>query len=361
MQPEHKAQRLVPFALSDLPLIGQQTLAKSPYRIVREALAIAPNTHLDVVDNLGQHESGYERNAMLRRTRNVGMLTGILRTAIAAGGREAGEHSDICSASRNPNAPGGLLTQMLRNVNKRAALEAYINPATPKKAKQQLTIGRAGALIETGETSEGQTIRANELVLANPWMLQNPTGWCGDIRRAFTNSPAATKSTLAAVRKTSHINIEKHPANRGIDIATLDVTALLQLECGAGDVLALAKPEFTETDAIYISNRDSLTETHIVGRIINRYGVVVALTHNKKNIDRASNWNREIATQWLAPLLAWGSPIGGVEQLTEEEYHDTQIAITLLGDNQQNWEAFTTLLPDWYGTSIEAATAVCNV
>lgn len=333
-------------------------MARTQNLILRAAIAIAPGTSLDVIDTLTREAEPFIRSAYLRRTRNLRPLKAILRKAYLRQDKHGDPSGDSVNACRNANVPIGLLIQMLKHPDANIALAAFCNPSTPESARRNLTPQQAGTLVGTGLTPGGQEVRANELVLANPWMLENPAiGWCGDIRRAFTNSPTATKSVLLAVKDTNDIHIEKHPAYRGVDVTTLDVNALLGLETGVSDLIAINKPEFTETDAMHIINRASRVDGHIAGRLINRYGIGMAQAYDKR-----AEWHEIISTMWLAPLLGWSKTIHEPHHATvEDERQNALISIKLLDDNQHNWETLVDLLPNWHGTVLEAVKTACKL
>lgn len=339
-----------------LPLAAQRILAKDRDKECRTALAASPYTDPSVLATLTRDRiPGVRRFAHLR-TDDVEMLSSELSRG------KAGISTPY--AARNPLAPKELLVKALSSLNEQTALGAYVNPATPEDERRKLTPERAVEIVAVGGSNHDRVVRAHELAVNNPWMLERICEWDGNVRRALAGLPQATEEHLSAITaagRSGSIAVRRHPIRR-VDLRERPVGTFSALELStfggaAFDMLALDHQDFGPATARMIINRrdECEAEPHIIGRIVNRFGPEV-LEHD--TIPAVVLWSgtRFHAAGWVAPVmefLMFNMPI---------EWAALRPAVESLGADVGAWELFLQLIDEsWQGTAEEAAEAAFNL
>lgn len=339
-----------------LPLAAQRILAKDRDKECRTALAASPHTDPSVLATLIRDRiPGIRRFAHLR-TDDVEALSAELSR----------EKTGISTpyAARNPLAPKELLVEALASPNEQTALGAYVNPATPEDERRKLTPERATEIVAVGGSNHDRVVRAHELTVNNPWMLERIGEWDGNVRRALAGLPQATEEHLKAIiaaGRSGSIAVRRHPIRRA-DLRERPVGTFSALELGtfggaAFDMLALDHRDFGSATARSIINRrgECEAEPHIIGRIVNRFGPEV-LEHD--TIPAMILWSgtRFHAAGWVAPVmgfLTFNMPV---------EWSSLRPAVESLGSDVNAWETFLQLIDEsWQGTAEEAAEAAFNL
>lgn len=333
--------RLIHVALMALPLEGQHQLARNPEWRVRCSLAASTLTNIEIINTLAHDPELKVRREAWVRTTDLDLIAGVLQNARKG---KAGVPIETMYATRNLGALGDLLAEALKSTNKEVTLAAYCNPSTPERSRRGLLSAPiAAAMTATGRHQDDRVIRANELVLANPWMAdpEDWRNWSAIVRRAFAASTEATKYAKGAGRLAAHKN-------------NVSIEDMVNLNWVAEDIDTINRDNFTYDEARQMLNRDGrrITVPHVAGRLVNKFGVPV-LCDTKFGVHASIN-NMYPTIAWLAPVLHWYC-IGGVVGYPDPV--DTINAIKTLGDEPKRWEMFINLLPHWHGTLSEAAEA----
>lgn len=356
---------LMEFACSSLPLTGQIALSNLNDERILNALTASPLTAVQVIDKICRDTKSGEASRARTYSRSTDsqqlaeVVAKYTETKIGDFSAES-EHiySDAENACRNPVTPADTLTQALQVRDATIALNAYLNPSTPEKERRKLTAERATAIISFGGPAE-RTAHSHELVIANPWMLETPTKWDVHIQHGIIGSPAATCDTIKALNwpgvlhATDIRNMEiVHDPNTTVDM-------LIETEWMGAHIQAINRPEFTSQHAMELLYGGRGIEPHVVGRIINRYGIPVLfecqLARDERHIDLVSGGQRGSAILWLAPVVEF------VEYCASPAQDSIAKVCETLGDNMHNWEMFLGLLPHWHGYMREAAEAATKL
>lgn len=353
----------VEFACSALPLAGQYALSGLHDEKICEALAASPLTDVQVIDKMFSDLEG----GSFARSRTYSRITDKqqLAEAVANYSRflwldgstaNKGTHSRAENSCRNVLTPSDTLTEALGNSDSHIALSAYLNPSTPEKERRKLTAERADTIINFGAKREWAS-HACELVIANPWMVETPTKWGTTIRCAIVRSPDLTEETLKALNWPEAMS-KKDIRNMEIVHNTNTTVDMLSAAQWAGShIQALDHPDFTIQHAATILQREGDVAPHVVGRIVNRYGLPILFKYRgprgRRHIDLCHN-GRSAAIAWLAPVMEFKKHCGNMRLVI------TEVCKTL-GDNRDNWDTFLVLLPEWDGSAIDAARAVVKL
>jgi hypothetical protein len=233
-----------------LPLVAQNVLASAGPEC-RSVLAASPHTDTGLLAALCRDRiPGIRRFAYLR-TDDVDLLRDELSRPSAG----------LCTpyAARNPSAPADLLAHATRNPQVQTALGAYLNPSTPEDARRRLTPERATEITDVGGSNHDRVVRAHELVVNNPWMLDTPDAWDGNVRRALAGLPQATAEHLEIIRKVGRSGgsaVRRHPVLRAEfgqrSPQEWGTHELARIGGAAVDLMVLRRDDFDATAAMLV-------------------------------------------------------------------------------------------------------------
>jgi hypothetical protein len=344
---------MVTFAVTRIPQTGQLLLARRGSRQVRAALAASTLTDTSVVDQLVSDRLPDVRKFAYARTNDLDRLASVLA-----------QRPGVCApfAARNPLAPPAVLAHALNSPHRGVALNAWCNPSTPDAARRTLTPERARELCEVGGSNHDHVVRAYELVAANPWMADQPARWCGAVRRALCGAPATSKATLEQIRKTGRHGVTTlkrhpvlHPEASTKPLADWSLTELALWGSPATDLLAAEHPLLDPAFAAAMLHPS--IEPHVLGRLVNRFGPVTLLAGADRPHSVHLDWSgtRFKAAMWVAPVL------GFVHSNALASRSDVTQAAELLGEDATAWETFLSLLDNWHGSFVSAATTAITL
>lgn len=344
--------RLDSVALSNIHPTGFDVLASSPEREVRGAIATSPHTPIPVIDRLAEDRDPMVRRYALARTTNIAALTNATTP-----GREGLIAS---SAHSNPAAPVANLVAGLASKDRAVRLAAWCNPTTPLEPRLQLSASVATSITHVGGSLADQVVRAHALVLANPWMLDNPGRWDGNIRRALGAVYEASAEALQAILAAGSAGrsaAKAHPALNEDAGEQADLQVRVAAGSPAVDLELLADPVSDESIARLILQRTAPPPEPItIGHAVRRFGVRV-LAGGRGDEHPVQHWSgtRLAAASWVAPVL------GFMHQGFPQDVADIEAASAILGDSRPGWETFLSLLPSWHATAAEAAQVALHV
>ncbi len=339
-----------------LPLTGQRVLALDADPACRTALAASPHTGPEALADLVRDKVPGVRRFAFLRTEDTGLLREELDRP----------SSGLCTpyAARNPLAPVELLVKALNSPHPQTALGAYVNPSTPEAERRRLTPARATEMTHVGGSNHDRVVRAHELAVNNPWMLERPDSWDGNVRRALAGLPQATGEHLALIARAGRAGgaaLRRHPAVhkdfRDRSPELWSTNELASIGGPATDFLAICRPDFDTDSARHIIKRMGRNEAepHIIGRIVTRFGPEVLVTDMLPALVIWSG-TRYKAASWVAPVmgfLTFDMPLHWAAMRT---------AFARLGDDRQVWETFLSLMNEsWHGTPEEAAEAALSL
>jgi hypothetical protein len=334
-----------------LPLVAQRILVSAEPEC-RSVLAASPHTDTELLASLCRDKTPGIRRFAYLRTDDVELLREELSRQTAG----------LCTpyAARNPLAPADLLVHTLGSTQTQAALGAFLNPSTPEDARRRLTPARATELTDVGGSNHDRVVRAHELVVNNPWMLETPDAWDGNVRRALAGLPQATAEHLERIKKAGRSGgsaVRRHPALRAEfserTPQELGTHELARIGGAAADLMVLHRPDFDSQAAEIILGfgEKPEPEPHIIGRILNRLGAEALSVEVLPSMLRCSG-TRYNAASWVAPIMGF---------LTFDmtlQWPGLREAFTRLGDDRPVWETFLSLIgTSWHGTPLEAAEA----
>jgi hypothetical protein len=192
-------------------------------------------------------------------------------------------------------------------------------------------------------------------------MLEDAARWPGEIRRAFSGLPEASADVFAALRKVGRQGVttaKRHPAlcsdlsTRPLSSWTLD--ELVLWGSPATDLYALEHPLLGIEHITGLLS--GVPEPHVIGRLINRFGAANVLGALQESL-----WPQHISVQsWSGTRIkaaTWVAPVLGYIQPNANGYQDANRAAVMLGEDAQAWDTFLSLLPDWHGTYVNAASS----
>jgi len=255
------------------------------------------------------------------------------------------------AAASNPNTSHARLGWVTNSPAPRVALAAYCNDNTPLADKIGLTPDRASKLTEVGGNLAERVVRSYELVLANPWMKDQPEKWSHNLRRGMTGLPCLTleeSNKLDSCGYKQWASYQGHPARVGEDIQTLTTSELLQRGSSACDLVALTRSDLTEDDAFMVLySRKVAAEPHVLARFIKRFGVGVILKPSRLSGSRFSG------ASWTNPAVEARDRVPNVNA-----WYDLQAASLKLGSSEAAWALFANMANNW-GSSAEELAVAC--
>jgi hypothetical protein len=334
-----------------LPLVAQRILVSAGPEC-RSVLAASPHTDTELLATLCRDKTPGTRRFAYLRTDDVDLLREELSRQTAG----------LCTqyAARNLLAPADLLVNTLGNAQTQTALGAYLNPATPEDARRRLTPARATELTDVGGSNHDRVVRAHELTVNNPWMLETPDVWDGNVRRALAGLPQATAEHLESIKKAGRSGgsaVRQHPALRAEFSERTphewETHELARIGGAAVDLMVLQRPDFDAEVAEIILGFGAKPESepHIIGRILNRFGAEALSAAILPSMLRCSG-TRYNAASWVAPVMGF---------LTFDmtlQWPGLREAFIRLGDDRPAWETFLSLIGgSWHGSPLEAAEA----
>jgi hypothetical protein len=333
----HPVCRARVVALTSLPHAGQLQVARTTSAPVRRALAANPFTAGDIIDRLTADPDTTTARRAVARTHDPEIIA-----------RYAKKSPGTPAPYRNPNAPVALLTAALTSPVGAVRLAAMLNPSTPRDlVRQHLTLAEARDLTDVGSSLGERVVRAHELVIANPWMLDHAGAWTPNLRRALANLPQLAPEHAAEIRQAGWSGWEshkRHPIHLGHDLTRMTVAELLAAESCATDLELCRRPDLTLIAAHTVIRRETRpAEPHIIARLATRFGAAaVTLPHQLAG-------TRIRSAAWSAPIVAEAATVD------DHTLTDAQHAVTHLGDDERAWEAFWALIPDWHLPLVELA------
>lgn len=351
--------------LSNIPLIGQQVLARHSDDMVRAMLAANPTTDVNIINRLVHDKDEIVARNVIARTTNINAITKSFEDSNRFNNKDTADLPvwDVTGAeylgvfvARNPAAPPELLEAALTDKRERIALTAYCNPSTPLDARRKLTPERAEQLLYHNKSLSRQEIWAFDLIANNRWMTKQAAIWDEPIRHAMTYQPDAGIKTLKTLYSLlERRTVDRHPtyrAYRGWKKPRSIVTDLIAEGFEATDMQAIRHRKFTLTDvdAIFTRDRTYPPSAALLARLVGKYGLGTLLAATST----MTVWvEREaaVAGEWSTPAIHYLTS-GGAG--TNKDYQAVPEICALLGNNPQHWETFIGLIPHWHGSLIDA-------
>lgn len=329
----------LPFAFVSLPTGVQLMLAREGDDELQRALAVSPFTADSVLDTLAETAAPHARRLALRRTTRGDLVNRSLSADAFPSG--------AAYAARNPLADPQLLAAGLRSTDRAVALSCYLNPRTPQRARRRITPRDATRVTDVGGSLADRVVRANELVLANPFMAHAAGRWDGTVRRALAGLPALTAEQAAQLRgagRAGLATLARHPVQSGFD-TTGDLAACVAEASPALDMQLVDGANLDLSTALMLLQRRPVPEPHVIARLVRRLGpsFLAAVTAADLAVSRIT------AATWAEPMI--------------EFRHHALVALAastakvpaVLGDDEQLWRTYFTLLQDWHGDHAELA------
>ena len=322
---------------------AQDAIVRSGRPDLRRALAASPFLHTQVADTLARSKDMPTSTHALRICQDQDVLERASRDSVLR----------ARWALRNPNAPERLLTDARLTNNDPALLACLLNQNTPLEYRRaKLTPDTAARLVNVGGSVSYGVVRAFELALANPWMLETPAAWPQRIRRGLSGLPEVTQEQYAALAKgrTPWQSKDSHPCLLELDLATASFEELARLAHPAVDLYLLEHRGLTEELASRLITRvyNHPTEPHIIGRIVSMYGVGALHGASEPDCERVAD-TRTIAASFTHPAAQY---IGYIQW---DEWVGTSSAADMLSDNAEAWLAALTLADSWHASPEELA------
>lgn len=340
-------------ALADITHTGFEVLAALPYREVRMALAASTTTPTVIVDQLAHDHDPHVRRFALAHTSDRSTV----QTATAPG-REGLLAS---SAHTNPLTPLDHLVAGLDSPDRGVKLAAWCNPSTPLEKRMTLSPQTATMITKVGGSLADQVVRAHALVLTNPWMLEDPARWDGNIRRALAALPGASAGSLnqiLAAGASGRAAVKAHPSlNPTLNSATGELGELVAAGSPAVDVALVSNPgNGIDVAQAVLARTEPEPEPIVIGLAVRRFGArVLASVNDDRGTADAWSGTRFGAAAWFAPAL------GFVTRGFRKDVREIEAASEILGSSRQAWETFVALLPSWHEGTVEAAYAATQV
>jgi hypothetical protein len=340
-------------ALADITHTGFEVLAALPSRGIRMALAASTTTPTVIVDQLvHDHDPGIRRFALARTSD---------RPALHAATLPGREGLIAVAAHANPLSPIDHLVAGLDSKDRGVRLAAWCNPSTPLEQRTTLSSQTATMITRVGGSLADQVVRAHALVLANPWMLEDPARWDGNIRRALAALPGASSAALneiLAAGASGRAAVKAHPAlNPTLDLTSGEIDELVAAGSPAIDVELVKTPgNSIEVARAVLARTEPEPEPIVIGLAVRRFGarVLVGTTADSGPVDTWSG-TRVGAASWFAPAL------GFVTRGFPKDVREIEAASEILGSSRQAWETFVALLPSWHEGAVDAAHAAVQV
>jgi hypothetical protein len=340
-------------ALADITHIGFEVLAALPYRGIRTALAASTTTPTAIVDQLAHDHDPNVRRFALSHTSD--------RSALHAATLPGREGLIASSAHANPLSPVDHLVAGLSSLDRGVRLAAWCNPSTPLEKRATLSPQTATTITRVGGSLADQVVRAHALVLANPWMLEDPARWDGNIRRALAALPGASACSLnqiLAAGASGRAAVKAHPAlNPTLNLTAGEIEELVAAGSPAVDVELVKNPGYgIDVARAVLVRTEPEPEPIVIGLAVRRFGarVLVGVDDYRGPADTWSG-TRFGAASWFAPAL------GFVTRGFQKDVREIEAASEILGSSRQAWETFVALLPSWHEGAVEAAYAATQV
>lgn len=365
--------------LSDIPLAGQQVLAKHSDPRVRAMLAANQTTDIGITNMLvTDMDEGVRLNALTRTTDSNSLAEALSDNAWT---EVRNDHiKDLTVAAvRNPNVPPELLVAALDDERTSIAVAAYCNPNTPFEARQKLQPQQATRLLESGMDAYLKSMKTFDLVANNPWMWETPRRWDVGIRYAIGYQPDACLKTLETLREmedvdpnlaTNHPNYRiprfRHETQPTVSalLATSEQTSPWRERTSvagttAAVLTAIARAEFTLADADCILNRKVERPRHpsVFSRLVGRYGIGTLAA----GTTTMEAWGQPVfdgSAKWSTPAVSY---LNYNDLGTNADYRSIPEICAILGNNPGHWEAFVSLANSWHGNIVEAAKTACKL
>ena len=249
------------------------------------------------------------------------------------------------------NCVWGLRNDLVRTVRLEEALErndhpsgqcvAVANPRLPESLrKSKLTRSGIERMARNGGDSRARVVKLYAILRANPWMIEDPSGWSRAVQDVILYEPNLTPDQVVLLTKTEDRARELHPAYYDKTIGFYTDEELLSIGNPACDEYVLRKGEGS-LDVLKNfgaeSRRTRATSSHL--------GVMYE-AHKRTALDAyilrlgqgvASTVDREAAT-WIAPGLRY------VHEIGREEVRQIHQIEAIFGESEDKWRLFTALL-----------------
>jgi len=334
-------------AFAPLPLQGQLAFARSKAEHHVEALAVSPYLDPSVAsrclddirsDKLAASPSTCWR--LISRIDDVDLVDFFISTGTTA---------RAAAAARNPVATVESLRKALDFDDGQVRFAALLNESTPIALRLEYgTTAVFESMVNVGPSLGHTVVRAAEADLSNHWIAQDPASFSGAFHRAIICSPASSLDEIAAAQACSRAGFKfakSHPLRKypGLSWSDCTVAELLTFAHPAADLVALARPEMTASDAarIFARREPVEPEPHVIARLIGRFGFM-PLVGLSEPLQYALS--RTSSASWSHPaaelLEDWSAD-------DSSSVADAAQACDLLGANAEAWSTFVSLLPSW--------------
>lgn len=330
--------------LTDIELLALATRSPTAQQVIVNSRRInllttlARSPHLDpfVADRLAVRSEVAISQPALYQCRDLDVLArgarrGVLRARWAL---------------RNKNMPVDVLTSDLHSDNDEAVLARAINPTTPVEHRQKLL---SREVIEANVANRTPmsygVVRGYEIALANPWLVNTPDRWTQNLRRGLTGLVDLTPDQHAALTtgRTPWPAKRLHPAVTGIELDSTPIVELVFAANPAIDLYLLGREDLTVDVAsrMVVKRGDYATEPHIIGRLVERFGVGVLADITEPDAGYTSS-TRLSASVFTHPAAVFG------HHIEHHVWSHAEQASAILGDNPDAWEVAIGLADTWH-------------
>lgn len=327
-------------ALLNLPSEGQEALLKSKNKNVVRALACnkwLTDENLNELFKVNDTSATYRA---LRVTKDQGRLS-----------EKYIKGTRAISILSNPSTKEDVLAEYLASENKQEALAAFTNPSTPESERiKALTPEIASAMVEVNGNVGDRVVRAYALVEANSYMKLDAGKWSATIRRAIAGSPDLTTEASESIAKAgwAHwVSHKNHPLRRGLNIKEIETRLLPGFHSSASDLEATSRLDLDFNIAREITTRKSDdAEPNVLAKLVDLFGIKILASSTPLAGTRIKS------ASWLNPSINYCQRLDSV--LVEE----LESAVSILGNNQESWQAYVKLYSDWQDSPSLLAKAV---